>query len=78
MRGESQPRMETGLWREEWMMNEPLTMEWCPHCDTEVEIPATMDGHTCPACGKRLLPCSHCRETYPKYSCVLCPLEDER
>ena len=56
----------------------PRTTEWCHHCDTEVEIPATMDAHTCPACGKRLLPCSHCRETYPKYSCVLCPLEDER
>ncbi len=56
----------------------PKTTEWCHHCDTEAEIPATMDAHTCPACGKRLLPCSHCRETYPKYSCVLCPLEDER
>lgn len=42
-------------------MWEKTIIEWCPHCETEVEIPAHLCiTQTCPNCGKEILPCSLC------------------
>lgn len=35
------------------------TTELCPHCDSEVKIPADYPSN-CPNCGKTILPCSMC------------------
>ena len=40
---------------------EEKTYEWCPYCDTEVELDAELKVQTCPNCGKRIVTCSMCR-----------------
>ena len=40
---------------------EEKTYEWCPHCDTEVELDATLGVQICPNCGMHIVVCSMCR-----------------
>lgn len=47
--------------------------EWCPHCETEVELDAKMAVQECPNCGMYIVPCSMCE----KESCVDCDLCNE-
>lgn len=48
--------------------------ECCPHCEEEVALPFEFKVHTCPNCGKRIVPCSIC----PLKNCVKpCPLEKQ-
>ena len=46
--------------------------EWCPFCDTEVELLATYEVQNCPHCGHLLKPCSFCTVQCMKK----CPLDD--
>ena len=39
--------------------DERTTDEYCPHCDSEVEISA-IEPDECPNCGVVILPCSTC------------------
>lgn len=34
--------------------------EWCPHCESEVDLIASKRPQRCPNCGKWILPCSLC------------------
>lgn len=36
-----------------------LTVEWCPHCENEVEIPEDRPS-PCPSCRVLILPCADC------------------
>jgi DNA-directed RNA polymerase subunit RPC12/RpoP len=47
----------------EMMRAEPehTTFEMCPHCVTEVEIPAYR-ASLCPECGERIVPCNECQQ----------------
>jgi hypothetical protein len=40
-----------------------MCYEICPHCMSEVEIPADRKS-LCPVCGREILPCSACRDCY--------------
>lgn len=55
---------------------EYTTYEMCPLCDNEVELPWEFRIHTCPKCGKPILPCSICPTEYSQ--CSKCPLEQLR
>lgn len=44
------------------MSDTNTTYEYCPYCDTEVELEATMGVQQCPNCGKALATCSLCAE----------------
>ncbi len=41
-------------------ININTTSEYCPHCDTVVELDAELKVQTCPNCGKRIVACSMC------------------
>lgn len=43
-------------------MMKHTTPEYCPYCDAEVELEATMGVQKCPECGKALATCSLCPE----------------
>ena len=46
--------------------------EWCPYCDTEVELEHDLKVQRCPSCGHWIVPCSIC----PLTKCTKpCPLE---
>lgn len=48
------------------------TDEWCPYCDTEVELDCELKVQKCPSCGYWITPCSIC----PLTDCSKpCPLE---
>ena len=48
------------------------TEEWCPHCDTCVDLESELKVQRCPNCGKWIVPCSVC----PLQDCSSkCPLE---
>lgn len=51
-----------------------LIEEWCPYCEAEVLIPATMKQHPCPECGEMLKPCALCRDKNALVMCVVCPV----
>jgi hypothetical protein len=36
-----------------------MANEWCPHCETEVEIPSDKRSK-CPVCNESIVPCSVC------------------
>ena len=36
------------------------TSEYCPYCDTIVELKPELKVQTCPNCGKRIVTCSMC------------------
>lgn len=42
------------------MNKDNMTWEWCPHCDSEVELKCEMKPQVCPVCGKWICPCSLC------------------
>lgn len=42
------------------MSTEYKTYEWCPYCDTEVELPTLLGVYVCPSCGKFIINCSEC------------------
>lgn len=46
------------------------TVEWCSHCDTEVELKTEIVRQKCPSCGEEILPCSVCTVNY---DCNNCP-----
>jgi predicted RNA-binding Zn-ribbon protein involved in translation (DUF1610 family) len=48
------------------------TEEWCPHCDTCIDLEHEFKVQKCPNCGKWIVPCSIC----PLENCSKhCPLE---
>ena len=49
--------MTLGEYIREW--RDELTTEWCPHCNTEVDIPVIGESH-CPNCGELIVPCNMC------------------
>jgi len=52
------------------------TAEYCPHCECEVELDATLGVHKCPNCGKYIVACSMCTacdsDTNYCKTCCLC------
>ena len=56
--------------------DEGKTQEYCPHCDTIVELDAELKVQTCPNCGKRIVTCSVCRAVDCENiaPCKFCPL----
>ena len=34
--------------------------EWCPFCETEVELPTQAMKQRCPVCGEVIIACSQC------------------
>lgn len=44
--------------------------EWCPNCESEVELPYEFKTHKCPNCNERILPCAQCFIS----NCQYCPL----
>lgn len=54
------------------MEEKELTTEYCPFCETEVELQTELKVQKCPNCGKYIVPCSICSLD----SCVSkCPLD---
>lgn len=48
--------------------------EYCPHCESEVELANEFKVQVCPECGKAIVPCSIC--PFQPYKCSNnCPLE---
>lgn len=53
-------------------MEDLTTYEYCPHCETEVELKAELNVQKCPNCGMYIVACSMCDE------CISpCKLEDK-
>lgn len=50
--------------------------EFCPHCETEVELKPVFSVQVCPNCGELILPCNLC--DHDTCDCAHCPLEDIR
>lgn len=54
------------------IMEDLTTYEYCPHCETEVELKAELSVQKCPNCGMFIVACSMCDK------CISpCKLEDE-
>lgn len=52
--------------------------EWCPECDSEVELPRKLGVYRCPNCGKWMVNCSMCYLTENgRCSWSNCPLSYE-
>ena len=51
------------------------TVEYCPHCESEVELEYKFEVQQCPNCKRSIRPCSICVEHlgFPT-DCVKCPL----
>jgi predicted RNA-binding Zn-ribbon protein involved in translation (DUF1610 family) len=47
--------------------------EWCPKCNTEVELEESFTTQICPNCNKEILPCCMCDND--EVNCNECPLE---
>ena len=47
-------------------------VEWCPHCDQEVELRSIFKSQKCPSCGRKIKPCALCDTN--KCSCSVCPI----
>lgn len=63
---EEPAEQETSMWN-----FREITNEWCPYCDTEVELEYDLKVQMCPSCGKWITPCSVC----PLTKCIKpCPL----
>ena len=62
-------------------MEKEKTWEVCPHCDTEVELDATLSVQKCPNCGKHIVACSMCTACNEEKdycgNCCLCHQADE-
>lgn len=48
------------------------TYEYCPFCDTEVELKHEMSAQKCPNCGMWICPCSICKDCH-----LNCEIENE-
>ena len=57
-------------------MKTNVTYEYCPLCETEVELEFEFKVQICPNCGKPILPCSICDMDFNP--CFKCPLQEER
>ena len=61
---------------------EDVIYEYCPHCDTEVELRWEMKPQKCPNCGMWICPCSicenRCRECQIEKECKKLNGENER
>ena len=57
--------------------NAEKTCEYCPYCDTEVELDAELKVQECPNCGKYIVTCSMCTACDDEdWGCTdKCPLE---
>lgn len=53
------------------------TEEYCPHCDSYVELAGELKVQKCPNCGKWIVPCTLCPPTdcLQGYCSAKCPLE---
>lgn len=49
--------------------------EYCPHCETEVELSNEFKVQICPNCGKHIVPCNLCPLLAEGNCQGLCPLE---
>lgn len=64
-----------------WYLHEntdEVITEWCPLCNTEVELLNNFKPQICPNCKQRILPCSMCNQEAmdkAKVGCNSCPLE---
>ena len=47
--------------------------EYCPHCQTDVQLDAKFEQQICPNCGKMILPCNLC--DWNRCDCNNCPLK---
>ena len=56
---------------------EGITYEYCPHCESEVQLPNRLGVYVCPNCGRRIVNCSMCRASQDEVEgcCTNCPLE---
>lgn len=54
-----------------------ITYEYCPHCESEVQLPNRLGVYVCPNCGRRIVNCSMCRALMDGEAqyCRHCPLE---
>lgn len=43
-------------------MEDMTTYEYCPHCESEVELKAELSVQKCPNCGMYIVACSMCEE----------------
>lgn len=55
-------------------MNKEYTVtEWCPHCESEIEMTWNVDDRGykafCPVCGKRLMLCDECQHADDALPC---------
>lgn len=41
-----------------------MIWEWCPECDSEVQLEDVMKVQKCPECGADILPCTYCIDIY--------------
>lgn len=48
------------LTQEALMSKENKNIEWCAHCDNEVELEQHLEEQICPSCGEKILNCSYC------------------
>lgn len=56
-----------------WDYKRETITEYCPDCDTEVELKTVFSVQVCPNCGELILPCALC--DHDKCDCANCPLE---
>lgn len=47
--------------------------EWCPDCEQDVPLKATMEVQRCPECGTWIVPCAMCQGQ----KCQGCELEEK-
>ena len=47
--------------------------EWCPYCETEVQLKAELAVQECPNCGMYIVACSMCEDMH----CDDCPLDQQ-
>lgn len=58
-------------------MNETI-FEYCPFCDTEVELKPISSVQLCPNCGKLILPCNLCdHDNCDCGNCLLSSIRNE-
>lgn len=56
-----------------WDFKNDSITEYCPDCETEVELKYTFSVQVCPHCGELIIPCALC--DHDRCDCANCPLE---
>ncbi len=55
------------------MSEEYTVTEWCPHCESEIEMTWNVEDRGyksfCPACGNRLMLCDECQHSEQRQPC---------